>query len=210
MEGFLENLMQLTQLKWFKNCVFGDLQERYKLLFSKVLTKHGFCFTFNMQQAESMLNLDKFVIVQNGNFYSVVVFSRVSPDFHYKSDIVINSIVDDAVQSNDSTPYKNMDSVILDFRRYSCDKNSYWGRVDLQKVPDPSVTTYSQSNIFQPVGGILVMLHNPNEYPLNSGHTFWQINWAVTFVSIEPKVFQIDDGLKAKSVEIRHCYLANE
>jgi Amiloride-sensitive sodium channel len=48
-----------TQTKWFQKNVEGVWQLRFEVPFSLVLTKYGYCFTFNMNSASSMFNLDK-------------------------------------------------------------------------------------------------------------------------------------------------------
>lgn len=213
MERFLEILMKHTQLKWFKDCVFGDWDYQYKLSFSTILTKHGFCFTFNMQLAESMLNLDKFVTVTKSTFNEFLPFFRVSPDYHYKADIVLNPTVGFADVLNESTPWKaywGSEKINLDFRRKSCNVNSYHGMMDDLEMYDPSVTRYENLNAYQPLKGIPTIIHNPNDYPMNAGNSFCALDWAVTYVTMKANMFKIDDGLKLKPVNTRHCYLDGE
>lgn len=52
-------LKKHTQFEWFSNCVFGSFVFGYDMPISTILTKHGICFTFNMQPSNSMFNLDK-------------------------------------------------------------------------------------------------------------------------------------------------------
>lgn len=59
-ENFISDLKERTQFNWFKKATWGDWQSNYKVPISTTLTRHGYCFTFNMQPAESLLNLDKY------------------------------------------------------------------------------------------------------------------------------------------------------
>lgn len=59
MKKFVDELKKRTQFEWFENCVFGAFGYGIIMPFKTILTKYGLCFTFNMQPAENMFNLDK-------------------------------------------------------------------------------------------------------------------------------------------------------
>lgn len=58
-ENFMSDLKKRTQHYWFIDQVRGEWRNQFLLPFSVILTRHGFCFAFNMQPAQSLLNLEK-------------------------------------------------------------------------------------------------------------------------------------------------------
>ena len=57
--GFMGKLRAITQFEYFMLGSLGEFKNRYSIPFSLVLTKHGICFNFNREPAESMFHLDK-------------------------------------------------------------------------------------------------------------------------------------------------------
>lgn len=58
-ESLIPELRRRTQMKWFTNCVLIDWMGQYSVTTKLVLTRHGFCFSFNMQPIETLLHMDK-------------------------------------------------------------------------------------------------------------------------------------------------------
>ena len=60
MKLFLQRLKEVSQLDWLTNGGFtGRWKFKYNLLFSLVVTRFGFCFSFNLAPAESLLHLER-------------------------------------------------------------------------------------------------------------------------------------------------------
>lgn len=58
-ESLLPELRRRTQLDWFTNCVSLEWLGQYSTSVSLVLTRFGFCFSFNMRPIETLLRFDK-------------------------------------------------------------------------------------------------------------------------------------------------------
>lgn len=57
-ESLLPELRRRLQLKWFTNCVFIEWMGQYSITVRTVLTRHGYCFNFNMRPIETLLRSD--------------------------------------------------------------------------------------------------------------------------------------------------------
>lgn len=75
---------------------------------------------------------------------------------------------------------------------------------------DPSIPPYYKSNVFQPVDGIHMIVHSPDEYPLNSGQHLRIMYEEQNTFTFYPEMFLIDDELKSWPLEKRNCYLDGE
>lgn len=69
---------------------------------------------------------------------------------------------------------------------------------------------YNMENILQPLDGFYMIVHNPDEFPVNIGSQNIELKTVTSFVSITPEMFLLDDDLKSWPVEKRNCYLAGE
>lgn len=58
-ETLLPELRRRTQLEWFTQCVIMEWKDQYSVMVDLILTRHGFCFSFNMRPIESLLRFDK-------------------------------------------------------------------------------------------------------------------------------------------------------
>jgi hypothetical protein len=58
-DDFIETLSNQTQDNWFWNEVEVEWRERFTAPISKVLTKWGFCFNFNLMPAEELFHTEK-------------------------------------------------------------------------------------------------------------------------------------------------------
>lgn len=109
------------------------------------------------------------------------------------------------------SPSLTEDDTIIDFRRRSCNKNEprsghdgpFYGE-------DPSIPQYDESNYFQPVNGIQMTVHSPDEYPLNHGQSLYLVYWAQNSLLFYPEMFLIEEELKKWSLEKRNCFLDGE
>lgn len=55
--SFLPELLRRTQINWFTGCLVAEWMSQYRVPVSLVLTKHGYCFNFNMQPAANLFHL---------------------------------------------------------------------------------------------------------------------------------------------------------
>lgn len=211
MNSFMAELRKRTQFEWFENCVFGHYGFGFELPLTTIPTKHGICFTFNMQPAKSMFNLDKWVIkVEPSNAEENYVL-RVSKDFHYNNFTMTSGL--SFSKKREEPPWKpkmTEDYLSIDFRRKSCNKNDAIIGSDRLIEVDPTIIQYNESNIFQPNDGIRMIVHSPDEYPLNNGQHFYIVYWAKNNLVFYPEMFLIDDELRSWPLEKRNCYLDNE
>lgn len=69
---------------------------------------------------------------------------------------------------------------------------------------------YNDFNLYQPLVGFYIIVHSPDEYPLNVGSQYNEIKAVSGSVSIDPEMFLLDDDLKALPIEKRSCYLPGE
>lgn len=142
-----------------------------------------------------------------------VIAFRVSEDFYYKKNVSINSWLESAKELDEASPWSSsvkLDQFFIDFRRRSCDKNSFNGAFDGPDEYNPSILQYDEWNRFQPVDGLTVLVHSPNEYPLNNFQLFYQKHWAFNLATISPERFLIDDEMKSWPLEKRNCIMPLE
>lgn len=59
-ESLVPELRRRLQFKWFTNCVFIEWLGQYSVTVNLVLTRYGFCFSFNMQPMEKLLRFEKY------------------------------------------------------------------------------------------------------------------------------------------------------
>lgn len=108
------------------------------------------------------------------------------------------------------SPSFNEAYTVIDFRRRSCNRNHVQSGYDGPNMFDASIPQYDESNFFQPVNGILMVVHSPDEYPMNTGQHRYIVYWARNDWIFYPEMFLIDDELKSWSIEKRSCYLTSE
>lgn len=60
-ESLLPELRRRTQLDWFTNCVYIEWMEQYSVAVSTILTRYGYCFSFNMRPVKDLLRFKKYV-----------------------------------------------------------------------------------------------------------------------------------------------------
>lgn len=58
-ESLIPELRKRVQMEWFTNCVLIEWMGQYSVAVNLVLTRHGFCFSFNMQPTEALLRFEK-------------------------------------------------------------------------------------------------------------------------------------------------------
>lgn len=107
-------------------------------------------------------------------------------------------------------PTMTEDFIFIDFRRRSCNKSCLACGQDYPQEDDPSITQYDESNKFQPFDGIHLIIHSPDEYPLNHGQSVHLVSWAGNWLTFYPEMFLIDDEIKTWSLKKRNCYLEGE
>lgn len=69
---------------------------------------------------------------------------------------------------------------------------------------------YNRKNFFQPLEGFYVIVHSPDEYPVDIGSEYNEIKAVTGSVSITPEMFMLDDDLKSWPIEKRNCYLPGD
>lgn len=58
-ESFVPELRRRVQMDWFTKCVLVEWMGQYSVTVNLLLTRHGFCFSFNMHPMETLLRFDK-------------------------------------------------------------------------------------------------------------------------------------------------------
>lgn len=102
------------------------------------------------------------------------------------------------------------DFMVIDFRRRSCNKNPPQASFDYPDAFDPSIPQYDETNIYQPMKGILTIVHSPDEYPLSHGHHVHLMYWTENTFHFYPEMFLMDDAIKAWPLQKRNCCLDGE
>lgn len=194
--SFHSNLKNKTQLGWFKRATYGDWRQRFKVPFSTILTRHGYCFSFNMRQAESLLYLDKWECDHCifFKFIHTLYLYRVSSDFHYTVDVTAKATNRNPLANSQKMPWNSSgEEKELEISFYEGDKS-----------------TYDFSNTFQPLQGMLVIIHSPDEFVTQSDHHFYLGNTSEISIKITPEIISIADELKSAPVKERNCFLPGE
>lgn len=72
-------------------------------------------------------------------------------------------------------------------------------------------STYSSSNLFQPLYGVPIFIHSPDEFLAQSvDRQFHQKDTSGNYLEIKPEITLIADELKSWSVKARNCLLPGE
>lgn len=69
---------------------------------------------------------------------------------------------------------------------------------------------YNYSNAFQPLEGVLAVIHSPDELITQSSHHFYMRDHMRYEFSITPDIVSIADELKSWPVAERNCFLSGE
>lgn len=72
------------------------------------------------------------------------------------------------------------------------------------------VLRYNRQNYLQPLEGFYMIVHSPDEYPVNHGSQHNEVIAVPGEVVISPEMFLLDDELKSWSIKKRNCYLPGE
>lgn len=116
----------------------------------------------------------------------------MSKDFHYSNDI--------AAIHHDETPLVNSDT-------------QPWhtsGEEDELGIYFKQIKSYNTSNIFQPLNGFQVFIHNPDEFVTHSSFYIFEKYEDLKMFKITPEIALIADELKSWSIQERNCYLPDE
>lgn len=118
-----------------------------------------------------------------------------------------------SIKMKEEPPWKPIESAFqlqIDFRLKGCNTTRIRTPFYRPYENDPSIPQYHKSNIFQPVDGILVIVHSPDEYPLNNEQHLRIAYEELNTFTFYPEMFLIDDELKLWPVEKRNCFLDGE
>lgn len=93
--SWLPELKRRAQLKWFTNCVFIEWMGQYSVSVSMVITRHGFCYSFNMQPIENLLRFEKWASEVSFDFLnSYFSFGHSVAEAFQQTDIFKMTCVD--------------------------------------------------------------------------------------------------------------------
>lgn len=84
---------------------------------------------------------------------------------------------------------------------YACDGNE-------QNVK--LVLRYNDDNHLQPLEGFIMIVHSPDEYPVNIASEYNEIKAVASSVTITPDMLLLDNDLKTWPIRKRNCYLPGE
>lgn len=127
--------------------------------------------------------------------FSIKKYFRVSRDLHHEElDWQLDSYYDYPSKLNETQPWR---------ANYLSDGLS----VDIET---DKFDFYEDTNLFQMFNGFLVLIHDPNELPLQQGNHFFQPEEGYTSIRIAVEINLIDDDLKTMSVDKRNCFLEGE
>lgn len=122
------------------------------------------------------------------------VFFRVSSDFFYTNNITPSTYSKTPLINKESLPwYSSGDESELDMTFHNKD-----GPI------------HNHSNIFQPLDGLLVFIHSPNEFLTQPSNHFYQRFYTSRDITITPEITLIADELKFWPAKKRNCLLAGE
>lgn len=69
---------------------------------------------------------------------------------------------------------------------------------------------YNRMSFIQPLEGFCIIVHSPDEYPVNIGTQHNEFTATSSSVTITPEIFILDDAFKSWPIEKRNCYLPSE
>lgn len=126
---------------------------------------------------------------------SLFHLDKVSKDFYYSNEIMANPV------NRRGTSIKKL------AMPWNATGNEFefFVQFDFKKG-----ISYNFSNIFQPLDGILVIVHSPNELITQSSQRFYLRDFRDYEFFITPEVVTIADDLRAWPVEARNCFFDDE
>lgn len=138
-------------------------------------------------------------------------YCRVAPAFHQTDNYELNYL-DDKIYEKPKRTLENQfpwsaktatDGLIVTFKDgfFACNQDYFNPRVSLR---------YNLQNFMQPLEGFNMIVHSPDEYPVNIGSQHNEMKAVTGSVSITPEMFLLDDDLKSWPIEKRNCYLPGD
>lgn len=103
---------------------------------------------------------------------------------------------------NESLPWTTDDSAFVLYLSLLMDDGYYEGYKTFENFDD--------SNVFHELNGWHFIIHNTDDFLLEHGFHLTYMLSRTNYISIEPKLFLIDDELKKWKPEKRGCYLPDE
>jgi hypothetical protein len=156
----------------------GAWREKFTMKFAVVLTRFGFCSTFNIAEPDEFLRLDR--ISSNFNFTgrNSTVYSTMQEDFRSHS-----------VDLNESYPWRTRDKD-FGFR-------ARFFRKPLGTLND--FYRYGRTKIFNHpkylMSGARLMIHDVNEIPFKSSQVHYVQYLNYSNFGVKPVITRIDDSL---------------
>lgn len=118
----------------------------------------------------------------------------MSENFHYANEITAIPYIRSPSVNKEAMPWNSsIDDIELDLSFYD-DKGPY----------------YNFSNVFQPVKGVSVFVHSPDEFITQSSRRLYHQNYSNIVLYVTPEIILIADELKSWPIKKRNCYLPGE
>lgn len=173
----------------FQKSVNGVWKDKWSLPFQMMLTKWGFCFSFNLMPLSELINIDKY-------FYYYILAKRsliscsVSLAHDTHSNVFGSNFQTENIPLGETIPWKA------------------YSRVDELKMnidfpPDDQILQIYARR------GFRFIIHPTDELPSDSSFHFFQ-QLQLSSVHFTPQQVLMDENLKLLSFEQRNCYLENE
>lgn len=185
--------MPMLQKHFFNDQVSGFsmmFNEIEGVPFSKLLTKQGLCLNFNLEPMESLLHIEKYSETCEYFYLTFITFFSVSNDFFYEPPLWFEEYR--SGRENMNLPFK------------ASSKNAGL------RMPLGTSKSASKENIYEPLDGFRVIIHNTDEFPFRAGRLMRLKATESLVIGVTPELALIDEALKTWSPQMRHCFLDGE
>jgi Amiloride-sensitive sodium channel len=199
----IDQLNKTRQFEFLFETALASLKYRWYPPFQVILTKWGFCFSFNLMPLSELLNLNKYEVFLLRSDFGLQVCHRFYPysvqlDFEPESVYFKKFFSGFMKLLEQPFPFTFSSNAIADRFYFSFHELNNWYWPNAYK---------SESWI-----GCQFIVHSPYELPSETSfinyhyyHFFYS-----TIVNIFPKQILISDELRQMSVKRRRCYVENE
>jgi Amiloride-sensitive sodium channel len=184
-ELFLDHVDSNQQIMWVK-WIYATWRHYWEVPCQMILTKWGFCFSFNLLPLTELINMEKcltffIILFSDKNFF----FLRVELGFQ-PVEVVLN---DDNAQKfvNESPPYKMLSAREFFFLSFY-----------------PSEISIAEVKL-----GVLILVHRTNQLPDDSSFHFRQ-DWNYSYGVILPQQTLISKEVEKMSPSQRNCFFEHE
>jgi hypothetical protein len=187
-DTFMEDLKQSTPLYLYHDeNIFLSWLYQFNVPLAAIITKFGYCISFNMMTHENLFNHEKLetFFKQTSGWLTAVSLFSVSSDFHYQY-----------------LPRVNLENYFFNSSPENMNESEFPIRpLNNKMMLSIEISDRYMSNEAMTYSGSQMIVHNVDEYPSDESSSFTFIDQTLTTLAFDPVVFESDESLRSTTLE---------